>query len=74
MGDARDDATPSDSAQDKFSLHPDDPHNFLKLCSALRILIRRRLTSRDIDHAEVLIREYCTELIHVRLLLSTLVV
>lgn len=24
----------------KYSLHPDDPSNFLKLCSALRILVR----------------------------------
>jgi hypothetical protein len=52
--------------QDKFALCPDDPANFLRLCSALRILIRRRLTDPDIDRAEALIREYCTELITVR--------
>jgi hypothetical protein len=52
--------------QDKFALCSDDPANFLKLCSALRILIRRQLTDRDIDLAEGLLREYCTELISVR--------
>jgi hypothetical protein len=51
--------------QDKFALCPDDPANFLKICSALRILIRRRLTDPDIDRADALIREYCTELIPV---------
>jgi hypothetical protein len=28
--------------------------------------LRRRFTDSDIDHAERLIREYCTELIDVR--------
>jgi hypothetical protein len=50
---------------DRFSLHPDDPRNFLKLCSAIRILIRRRLTDSSIDQADRLLREYCTELITV---------
>ena len=53
---------------DRFSLHPDDPQNFLKLCLALRILIRRRITESDIDQADRLVRKYCTELILVRLL------
>ncbi|KAI0282680.1 hypothetical protein BC826DRAFT_974159 [Russula brevipes] len=53
----------SDTTQDKFSLDPDDPANFLKLCSALRILIRHRLNDSEIDQAEDLIRAYCTELI-----------
>ena len=48
---------------DKFCLNPDDPCNFLKLCSALRILIRQHLTDLDIDQADRLLREYCTELI-----------
>jgi hypothetical protein len=55
------------SSDDKFSMHPDDSHNFLKLCSALRILVQRRLVDPDIDFADRLIREYCTELIPVRL-------
>jgi hypothetical protein len=50
---------------DKFLLHPSDPSNFLKLCAAIRILLRRRLTDPDIDHADRLLREYCTELISV---------
>jgi hypothetical protein len=50
----------------KFSLHPDDPGNFLKLCSALRILVRRVICDTDINEADRLIREYNTELIKVR--------
>ena len=61
--DTCDDAMNIGSAQDKFLLHPDDPHNFLKLCAALHILVRHRLTTKDIDHAEDLICEYCKELI-----------
>ncbi|KAG1846632.1 hypothetical protein F4604DRAFT_1688312 [Suillus subluteus] len=48
----------------KYSLHPDDPANFLKLCIALRILIKCSLSDEDIDRADGLIREYNTELIH----------
>jgi len=33
----------------RVSLHLDDPQNFLKLCSALCILIKRRITDLDID-------------------------
>ncbi len=51
--------------QDKFLLHPSNPNNFLKLCAAIRILLRRQLTDPDIDHADRLIREYCMELISV---------
>ena len=53
--------------QDKFLLHQDDPANFLKLCAAIRILLRCQLTDSHIDHADQLIREYCTKLISVRL-------
>jgi hypothetical protein len=52
--------------QGKFLLHVDDPNNFLKLCAAIRILLRHQLTDANIDRAERLIREYCTELISVR--------
>jgi hypothetical protein len=34
---------------ERFSLHPDDPHNFLKLCLALRILIQWRLTDSSVN-------------------------
>jgi multidrug efflux pump subunit AcrA (membrane-fusion protein) len=60
-----------DTAHDKFSLHPDDPGNFLRLSAALRLLVRRRLTDTHIDRAEQLIREYCTELLLVSLLART---
>ncbi|KAF8431526.1 hypothetical protein L210DRAFT_3415850, partial [Boletus edulis BED1] len=47
----------------KFALHPDNPANFLKICSALRILIQRRLTDHDVKNAKHLIEEYNKELI-----------
>ncbi|KAF7372218.1 hypothetical protein MVEN_00081200 [Mycena venus] len=46
-----------------FNLHPDDPGNFLKLSAALSILQQETLWDADIDNADSLIREYCTELI-----------
>jgi hypothetical protein len=49
----------------QFSLHPDDPKNFLKLSAALLLLGKRTITSEDIARADGLIREYCTELITV---------
>ena len=49
----------------KFSLHPSDPANLLKLLAALRILIRQKLTSYNISQAEALIREYVMELMAV---------
>ncbi|KAG1729231.1 hypothetical protein EDD22DRAFT_853172 [Suillus occidentalis] len=53
-----------DRTEDLSSLHPDDPANFLKLCTALWILIRRRISDDDINCADKLLREYNTELIH----------
>ncbi|KIN95011.1 hypothetical protein M404DRAFT_34523 [Pisolithus tinctorius Marx 270] len=53
----------TDEDDGKFSLHPNDLDNCLKLCSALCILLRQRLTDDDIVHAEQLISEYGTELI-----------
>lgn len=54
-----------DDADLKFSLHPDDPANFLKLCAALRILVQHHINDQQIDTAEQLIREYGAELIKV---------
>lgn len=54
-----------DDRSNKFSLHPSDPANFLKLSVALHILIRWKLTSYDISQAEALIREYVMELMAV---------
>lgn len=49
----------------KAALHPDDLANFLKLCMALRILIKNTLLDCDIIEADCLFHEYCTELIRV---------
>lgn len=46
-------------------LHRDDPANFMKLCSALKILVSPTLTDADIDQADQLMRTYCTELLTV---------
>jgi hypothetical protein len=54
------------NSNNRFLMHPNDSYNFLKLCSALRILVRRRLVDSDIDFADRLLRKYCTELIPVR--------
>jgi hypothetical protein len=55
-----------DSDEDVPSrLHPDDPDNFVKLCTALRILLARELDDADVEVADERIREYCTELIEV---------
>lgn len=54
-----------DDADLKFSLHPDDPANFLKLCAALQILVQHHINDQQIDTAEQLIREYGAELIKV---------
>ncbi|KAG1907550.1 uncharacterized protein F5891DRAFT_974250 [Suillus fuscotomentosus] len=48
----------------KFSLHPEDPANFLKLSAVLRILIKHQLSDEDLDEADQLIRDYCTELLN----------
>lgn len=53
---ARDEATPA-------NLHPDDPANFLKLCRAIRILIKREINDADLEEADALIRQYCSELV-----------
>ena len=51
----------------KFARHPDDTANFLKLSRALRMLIKHSLSNDDINNADTLLREYCTELITVRI-------
>ncbi|RXW14351.1 hypothetical protein EST38_g11510 [Candolleomyces aberdarensis] len=44
-------------------LHPDDPANFMKLCEALRLLLSREISDRQIDEAERLLSAYCSELV-----------
>ena len=46
-----------------FSLHPDDPDNFLKLGCALKILTHRWIWENEIEESDRLLREYCTELL-----------
>ncbi|KAJ7864719.1 hypothetical protein B0H13DRAFT_2237002 [Mycena leptocephala] len=53
---ARDNATPP-------NLHPDDPKNFLKLSSAIKILVARTITEADLTQSDQLMREYCWELV-----------
>jgi hypothetical protein len=48
-----------------FSLHPDDPGNFLKLSAALLLLAKRSVSYQEITDADMLLRGYCTELISV---------
>jgi len=50
----------------KYKLHPDDLKNFLKLCWALHLLMRHMVSDDDVDRADTLICEYCTELIQAR--------
>jgi len=64
------DQTDTGITQDKFLLNPNNPDNFLKLCAAIRILLRCQFTDSDVDHADRLIREYCMELISVRPLIA----
>ncbi|KAL1936999.1 hypothetical protein VTO73DRAFT_2039 [Trametes versicolor] len=44
-------------------LHPRDLSNFLKLCAAVRLFLADRLNESQLDEADKLVREYCTELI-----------
>ena len=46
-------------------LHPQDPLNFLKLCTALRLIIKNTTNDAEIDLADGLIWSYCTEVISV---------
>lgn len=54
------------------NLSAEDPPNFLKLSLAIQILIRREIVETDLQRADMLIREYCAELVHVRLLIDEL--
>lgn len=47
------------------NLSAKDPANFLKLCLAIQILIRREVTKSQLQRTDTLIREYCSELVHV---------
>ncbi|KAG2355806.1 hypothetical protein BDR07DRAFT_1492728 [Suillus spraguei] len=55
----------NDDANMKFSLHPDDPLNFLKLSASLCLLMKHKISDNDISQADQLICKYGTELITV---------
>jgi hypothetical protein len=54
-----------DDSEQPSCLHPDDPANFLMLSKALRILLAWELTEEQIDEADKLLREYCSDLVDV---------
>ncbi|KAJ7799473.1 hypothetical protein B0H14DRAFT_3787754 [Mycena olivaceomarginata] len=43
--------------------HPDDPANFLKLCTAIKSYVRESITEDELVLADKLYREYCLELV-----------
>ncbi|KJA24792.1 hypothetical protein HYPSUDRAFT_53569 [Hypholoma sublateritium FD-334 SS-4] len=45
------------------NLLPGDPGNFLKLCLAIQILGKRRVTEAELQQADLLLRAYCLELV-----------
>ncbi|EPS99806.1 hypothetical protein FOMPIDRAFT_1030690 [Fomitopsis schrenkii] len=46
------------------NLHPDDPAHFFKLTRFLKLVLAVQVTDQSIDEAELLIREYGTNLLH----------
>ncbi|KAL4078647.1 hypothetical protein V8B97DRAFT_2021036 [Scleroderma yunnanense] len=55
--------TEIDKTDGKCILYPNDPANFLKLCAAIHLLIKKTITNEEISSVDVLLREYCMELI-----------
>lgn len=55
-----------ETADTPFNLHPDDPQNFLKLSGALTLLGKHQIWESEIVESDLLLRDYCTELITVR--------
>ncbi len=53
----------SNSAQP--NLHERDVSNFLKLAEALTLYLSEELTEADVEMADKLLRQYCTELLEV---------
>lgn len=48
------------------NLHPDDPSNIFKLVRFLELVLAKRITVVQVQEADRLIRDYCSELLHVR--------
>jgi hypothetical protein len=66
------DSIADDEAQDAATasmLHPDDPGNFLKLCTALKILQSKKIIDAELDESEGLLRGYCLELVRVSMIM-----
>ncbi|KAJ7188886.1 hypothetical protein C8R46DRAFT_1024111 [Mycena filopes] len=53
---ARDNASPP-------NLHPADPGNFLKLSTAIKILVSDEITEAQLQASDTLLRDYCQELV-----------
>jgi hypothetical protein len=64
MGTTTDEDEALDSSR-PCNLHPDDPHNLLKLSAALKTLIGREILEADLVEADKLLREYTSELVDV---------
>ncbi|KII93303.1 hypothetical protein PLICRDRAFT_100818 [Plicaturopsis crispa FD-325 SS-3] len=45
------------------NLHRDDPAHFLKLCTALKILVSRSIDEDSLNKADLLLREYTSDLV-----------
>jgi hypothetical protein len=53
-------------------MHPDDADNFLKLATALKIILARTIYIPDLDHAKTLLHEYLVTFLKVFILLFRL--
>jgi hypothetical protein len=62
----------SDDEEAPSRLHPNDPDNFLKLCTALQLLLACSIKETDLQKADILLQEYCLELVEVRHLSFTI--
>lgn len=61
-----DEAWPETQAVPQSSeLHPRDLDNVEKLCAALKIFLSKTLSKAQVEDADRLLREYCTELLEV---------
>jgi hypothetical protein len=62
-------STSEDGAHDDSTkpanLHPDDPANFAKLVTAIKLLLSAPLTDAQITEGDRLLRTYCWELVEV---------
>ena len=62
---ATDEPDTNDDSSLPVNLHMNDIANFLKLATALKLLLSHEITEEDLDLASNLLRVYCLELIEV---------